>query len=83
MKLLDNGNYITGLVEIRDVVLKKNYFGEDIVTIRVSGYLDGSSLVYSINVLDVSRYDEFKNKIGKKESFMIRFDDNNGLAYLV
>lgn len=83
MKLLDNGNYITGLVEIRDVVLKKNYFGEDIVTIRVSGYLDGSSLVYSINVLDVSRYEEFKDKIGKKESFMIRFDDNNGLAYLV
>lgn len=83
MKLLDNGNYITGLVEIRDVVLKKNYFGEDIVIIRVSGYLDGSKLVYSINVLDVSRYEEFKDKIGEKESFMIRFDDNNGLACLV
>lgn len=83
MKLLDNWRYTTGLVEIRDVVLKKNYFGEDVVIIRVSGYLDGSNLIYSINVLDVSRYEEFKDKIGKKESFIIRFNEDNGLAYLV
>lgn len=83
MKLLDNGNYITGLVEIKDVVLKRSYSGEDIVVIRVSDYLDGNNLIYSINVLDVSRYDEFKNKIGKKESFILRFDENNARAYLV